>query len=93
MNENIMNLNEKYKNEFPIIKTQAEKLRAHLKDFKFPLGSYMDYILNIKTLKNNLINNTITELKDKLKVLGATEEEIKKLDKKIDYVNKVVELL
>ena len=53
----------------------------------------MNYIVAIKTLKNDLLSNTVQELKDKLKTLGAEEETIKKSKTKKECYEAVLELL
>lgn len=93
INEEYLKITERFIDEFPEIKLQAENLKANLRDFKFATGIYMQYIIELKSLRNNLLNETVESLKSKLKTLGLSDEEIKKIDKKIDFVNKVIEML
>jgi hypothetical protein len=75
------------------IRVEAQKIRGELKNHKASISEYMNYVILCKTLKNALLGNTIQELKDKAKVLGCTEDELKKLKTKKECLEAVLELL
>ena len=93
INEEFLEESERFINDSVEIKLQAEKLKANMLDYKSSTGIYMKYIVELKLLRNSLLNETVESLKAKLKALGLADEELKKLDKKIDFVNKAIEML
>jgi hypothetical protein len=93
INEEFLEESERFINDSVEIKLQAEKLKASMLDYKSSTGIYMKYIVELKLLRNSLLNETVESLKAKLKALGLADEELKKLDKKIDFVNKAIEML
>jgi hypothetical protein len=93
INEEYLEESERFINDSVEIKLQAEKLKANMLDYKSSTGIYMKYIVELKLLRNSLLNETVESLKAKLKALGLADEELKKLDKKIDFVNKAIEML
>ena len=76
-----------------IIKKEADHIRSSWKDFKAPVGEYMNYVTSIKVLRNELLNSTNEQLKDKLKALDVADGEIKKLKTKKELVLAVLENL